>query len=204
VAERMADHVVGHHSTMPGVGNTAQGVLATRRLKDSLHGSMMTIGPYACKAIAAGSAGVQWGVTQSAFPTGTRLSMSPALCSVYLRRTADFDCIWAGRRAHSNRIQRRDSRSASGAWRGARLASGSRSPRRLRPDPALFAPAAVADHGPDHGAGAASRRARAFACHARGRRPRSHDPIPFVAGARMLTIGRSTVESSITSIKRGG
>src|SRR6266566_1655513 len=37
VAERMADHVIGHHPTMPGVGKTAQAVLATRRLKDCLH-----------------------------------------------------------------------------------------------------------------------------------------------------------------------
>jgi hypothetical protein len=37
VAERMGDHVVGHHPTMPGVGKTAQAVVATRRLEDSLH-----------------------------------------------------------------------------------------------------------------------------------------------------------------------
>ena len=46
VAERMADHVIGQHPTMPGVRETAQAVVATRRLKDSLHASMMTIVPY--------------------------------------------------------------------------------------------------------------------------------------------------------------
>src|SRR5271163_4024701 len=45
VAERMGDHVVGHHPTVPGVGKTAQAVDATRRLEDSLHASMMTILP---------------------------------------------------------------------------------------------------------------------------------------------------------------
>ena len=46
VAERMADHVIGQHPSMPGVGETAQAVVATRRLKDSLHPFMMTIVPY--------------------------------------------------------------------------------------------------------------------------------------------------------------
>jgi hypothetical protein len=45
VAERMGDHVVGYHPTMPGVGKPAQAVVATRRLEDSLHSSMMTILP---------------------------------------------------------------------------------------------------------------------------------------------------------------
>jgi hypothetical protein len=52
VAERMGDHVVGHHPTMPGVGKTAQAVVATRRLEDSLHASMMTILPSLCKTMA--------------------------------------------------------------------------------------------------------------------------------------------------------
>ena len=39
VAERMGDLVVGHHPTMPGVCKTAQAVVATRRLEDSLHAS---------------------------------------------------------------------------------------------------------------------------------------------------------------------
>ena len=43
VAERMADHVVGHHPTMPGAGKAAQAVVATRRLENSLHASIMTI-----------------------------------------------------------------------------------------------------------------------------------------------------------------
>ena len=42
VAERMGDHVVGHHPTMPGVGKTPKAVVATGRLEDSLHASMMT------------------------------------------------------------------------------------------------------------------------------------------------------------------
>jgi hypothetical protein len=33
VAERMANHDIGHHPTMPGVGKTAQAVFATRCLK---------------------------------------------------------------------------------------------------------------------------------------------------------------------------
>jgi len=55
VAERMADHVIGHHPTMPSVGKTEQAALATRRLKDSLHASMITIVPYPSKTMAAGS-----------------------------------------------------------------------------------------------------------------------------------------------------
>src|ERR1700674_2622866 len=43
VAERMADHVVGHHPTMPGTGKAAQAVVATRRLANSLHASIITI-----------------------------------------------------------------------------------------------------------------------------------------------------------------
>jgi hypothetical protein len=51
VAEGMADHVIGHHATMPGVGKTAQAVVTTRCLKDCLHASilhasMMTMDPY--------------------------------------------------------------------------------------------------------------------------------------------------------------
>ena len=49
VAERMGDHVVGHHPTMPGVGETAYAVAATCRLENSLHGSMMTTLPCPCK-----------------------------------------------------------------------------------------------------------------------------------------------------------
>ena len=45
VAERMANHVVGCHATMPSVGKTAQAVHSTRRLEDSLHGSIMIIVP---------------------------------------------------------------------------------------------------------------------------------------------------------------
>jgi hypothetical protein len=55
VAERMADHFVGHHPTMPGAGKTTQPVASTRRLEDSLHASIMTIVPYLCKTMAAAS-----------------------------------------------------------------------------------------------------------------------------------------------------
>jgi hypothetical protein len=53
VAEGMADHVVGHHPTMPGVGKAAQAIIATRCFGDSLHASMMTIVPSLCKMMAA-------------------------------------------------------------------------------------------------------------------------------------------------------
>jgi hypothetical protein len=55
VAERMADHVVGHHSTMPGAGKTAQAVASTRRLEDSVHGSIVTVVPSLCKTMAPAS-----------------------------------------------------------------------------------------------------------------------------------------------------
>jgi len=55
VAERMADHAIGHHATMPSVGKTEQAALATHRLKDSLHASMITAVPYPSKTMAAGS-----------------------------------------------------------------------------------------------------------------------------------------------------
>jgi hypothetical protein len=42
VAECMADNVIGHHPTMPGVGQTAQAVCATCCLEDRLHDTMMT------------------------------------------------------------------------------------------------------------------------------------------------------------------
>ena len=37
MAERMGHDVVGHHPLMPGVSKTAQAVVATRCLEDSLH-----------------------------------------------------------------------------------------------------------------------------------------------------------------------
>src|SRR5229473_2040134 len=58
VAERMGDLVVGHHPTMPGVGKTPQAVVATGRLEDSLHASMMTILPCLCKTMAPASSAV--------------------------------------------------------------------------------------------------------------------------------------------------
>jgi hypothetical protein len=58
VAERMANHVIGHHPTMPGIGKTVQAVLATHRLKHCSHAFMMTIVPYPGKTMAEFSA---WG-----------------------------------------------------------------------------------------------------------------------------------------------
>ena len=55
MAERMADNVIGHHPTMPGIRKTAQTVHSTSRLEDSLHASIMTIVPCLCKTIAAAS-----------------------------------------------------------------------------------------------------------------------------------------------------
>jgi hypothetical protein len=52
VAECMGDDVVAHHPTMPGVGKTAQAVVPTSRLEDSLHASMMTTIPSLCKTMA--------------------------------------------------------------------------------------------------------------------------------------------------------
>ena len=46
VAECMGDHVVGHHPIMPGVSKTAQAVIATHCLEDSVHGPLMTILSY--------------------------------------------------------------------------------------------------------------------------------------------------------------
>jgi hypothetical protein len=49
VAERMGYHVVRHHPPMPGTRKIAQAVVATCRLEDSLHASMMTMVPYSRK-----------------------------------------------------------------------------------------------------------------------------------------------------------
>jgi len=49
----MADHLVGHHPTMPGAGKAAQAVVATRRLENSLHASIMIIVPCSCKTMTA-------------------------------------------------------------------------------------------------------------------------------------------------------
>src|ERR1700744_5730322 len=43
MAERMSDNLVRHHSTVPGVGKSAQALDATHRVEESLHASMMTI-----------------------------------------------------------------------------------------------------------------------------------------------------------------
>lgn len=51
VAERMGDHIVRHHPTVPGVGKLAQAVNAACRVEESLHASMMTILPCLYKVI---------------------------------------------------------------------------------------------------------------------------------------------------------
>src|SRR5262249_3442778 len=76
VAERMADHVVGHHPTMPNASKTAQAVASTRRLEDSLHASIMTIVLCLCKTMAPASSAES---TQSASSDGARLSIAPTL-----------------------------------------------------------------------------------------------------------------------------
>jgi len=43
MAERMGDHVVGHDPTMPSLRETAQALIPTRRLENSLHAPMITI-----------------------------------------------------------------------------------------------------------------------------------------------------------------
>jgi hypothetical protein len=55
VAECMADYVIGHHPTMPGIGKTKQAVVAARCLEDRMHASIMTIVPCPCKTMAAAS-----------------------------------------------------------------------------------------------------------------------------------------------------
>ena len=55
-----------HHPTMPSVGKTAQAVVATGRLEDSLHASMMTILRCLCKTMAPASSAVPRHPTGSA------------------------------------------------------------------------------------------------------------------------------------------
>ncbi len=43
VAERMGDHVVRHHPTVPGVSKSAQALNAAYCVEESLHAFMMTI-----------------------------------------------------------------------------------------------------------------------------------------------------------------
>jgi hypothetical protein len=52
VAERMADHLVGQHTTMPSVGKAAQTVHSASRLKDCLHASIVTMLPSPGKTMA--------------------------------------------------------------------------------------------------------------------------------------------------------
>jgi len=52
-AERMADHVVGHHPTMLGAGKTKHAVDSNSRLEDRLHPCIMTIVLRLCKTMAA-------------------------------------------------------------------------------------------------------------------------------------------------------
>ena len=49
VAERMDHNSVGHHPMMPSRSKTAQAVVATRRLEDSLHTFIMTVTSGKCK-----------------------------------------------------------------------------------------------------------------------------------------------------------
>ena len=67
VAEGMGDHGVGHHPTMPGLGKTAQAVVATRRLENSLHASIMRQSSLAFRK------------TMPRHLIGTRLSLAPVL-----------------------------------------------------------------------------------------------------------------------------
>jgi hypothetical protein len=57
VAERMADHLVGHHPTMPSGSKAAQAVHAPSRLKDCLHASIVTMLPSPGKTMAEFSGG---------------------------------------------------------------------------------------------------------------------------------------------------
>ena len=50
VAERMADHFVGHYPAMPGLGEAAQTADAARRIEDSAHTGMITKHPCPGKA----------------------------------------------------------------------------------------------------------------------------------------------------------
>jgi hypothetical protein len=60
VAERMADHFVGHDPTMPGSGKKAQAFDAARCLEDSAHASMMTSVPRPGKTtVGASSTGIR-------------------------------------------------------------------------------------------------------------------------------------------------
>ena len=59
VAERMADYFVGHHPTMPRLGEPAQALVATHRFEDSLHASMMPIAPSLCNEDAIGPENVE-------------------------------------------------------------------------------------------------------------------------------------------------
>jgi hypothetical protein len=62
---------------MPGVGKTAQAVVATRRLEDSLHASMMTILPCLRKTMA-------WRVQVSRASQRDPLSMARGLVGLGL------------------------------------------------------------------------------------------------------------------------
>jgi hypothetical protein len=93
---------------MPGAGKTAQAVVATRRLENSLHASILTIVPCLCKMTAARR--VQPGVTQSAPSYRTRLSMARlvAKCRAIwyeIFRLVDDEPI--GNKNIANRLSRR-------------------------------------------------------------------------------------------------
>lgn len=43
VAEGVADHLIRHYTTMPGIGKAADSLVAAGCFEDSLHGLMITI-----------------------------------------------------------------------------------------------------------------------------------------------------------------
>jgi hypothetical protein len=51
MAERMGDHVVSHHPTVPSVGKTAQALHPTHRVEEGLHSRMMATQSCLYKAI---------------------------------------------------------------------------------------------------------------------------------------------------------
>src|SRR5215469_2377796 len=48
VAERMADHLISHHATMPGGSKTAQAIASARCFEDSLHAFIIAFVPCLC------------------------------------------------------------------------------------------------------------------------------------------------------------
>src|SRR5271170_6214265 len=77
VAERMCDHVVRHHPTVPGIGKPAQAINAAYRVEESLHTSIMTILPCLHKVIRSrGGAFIVPSLTRRSRPRATALGYS--------------------------------------------------------------------------------------------------------------------------------